>query len=216
MTRKIEVPIHMRKIYHPELKAAVMEDLEDFPPKNQHAFAVGTGVSIECGLIEVDSRFHAWWINDTENAIVCGDMVQSVPPHIQKRCAHVAFATVGDNTARNVLRHTLDECLELPEFGPDHADYDVLFLRQGILAHFGNLTYELSLRCPENPYALDEITCRSGIVAICPEGASHHEKMAFLQTVNGYLKRKIAEDLARSRAISYRDLFKGVDITLTF
>lgn len=216
MTRKIEVPIHLRKIYHPDLKAAALEALEDFPATNEQAFAVGMGVSAEGGLIDVGSQFHAWWINDTDDAIVCGDMSQSVPPHIQKRCAHVAFAAVGCNTARSVLRHTINECLELTEFGPADGDYDVLFLRQGILAHFGSLTYELSIRCPHDPYALDEATCRSGIVAICPEDASHHERMAFLRAANGYLKRKLAEECERSRAASYRDLFKDVDITLTF
>jgi|TARA_R100000687_G_C6396375_1_gene139718 hypothetical protein len=216
MTRKIDVPIHMRKIYHPELRAAVMEDLEDFPGKDEQAFAVGMAVSVEDGVVEFDSRFHAWWVNRPYDAIVCGDMAQNVPSNIRKRCAHVAFATVGDNTARSVLRHTLTECLELFDAEFDHGDYDALFLRQGILAHFGNLTYELSMRCPQEPCVLDKAACRSGIIAICPEDASHHEKMAFLDAANGYLKRKIAEELEGEGASSYRDLFNGVDITLVF
>ena len=40
--------------------------------------------------------------------------------------------------------------------------------------------------------------------------------MAFLDAANGYLKRKIAEELEGEGARSYRALFNGVDITLVF
>lgn len=216
MTRKIEVPMHSGKFYHPELKAALLEGLEPFPGTPGRPFAMGVHTSVDRGRVEMSSNQHAWWVSPTEDTIVCGDMLNEVSREVQKHCAHVAFATVGDNRSRAVLRDYLSDILEVNEGGPGHADFDVLFFRQGILAHFTNLTYELVLNGAGDPGVIDLDVCRSGIVALYPEDASHHEKMAFLQAVNGYLSRKIVEDLARHSAESYRHLFDGLEISLVY
>lgn len=211
MSKTFSITMIPAPIYHPSLQAALDETLVPFAIAQETPFAISTPVSVGSEPRRAESTSQAWAMMRRDDGIVVQDLYKA-PDDLRKRCAHAAFASIGDNACWDAMRAHLPT----PSLRFTDTTYDAVFLRHGLLLmlsdDFPSQMYDAAEAINYGEPVLSQDIVSDAFMVFMPKTISNHARFELTQEASAVIRRTLHQALAQRHNSVINAFFADVEI----